>query len=250
MKRTALFLAAMMAFSFPAAAMEGERVPEHNWPHQGIFGTYDKAAVQRGFQIYKEVCSSCHSLKYLSYRNLEDLGYTPDEVKAIAAEQTIADGPNDEGEMFERPARPSDAFKSPFANDRAARFANNGALPPDMSLLVKARPRGEDYIFALLTGYEKPPADVTLMPGMNWNKFFPGHQLAMAQPLTENRVTYADGTPATLEQEARDVVQFLAWASEPRLEQRKAMGIKTLLFLLVFVGIMKAVKRKVWSDVR
>jgi ubiquinol-cytochrome c reductase cytochrome c1 subunit len=242
----------------PAAADGGDRkaceetphAHAQHWPHQNLFGAYDKAAVQRGLQVYKEVCSACHSMKFLSYRDLGDLGYSPEQVKAYAAEFTVTDGPNEEGEMFERPARPSDRFKAPFANAKAARFANNGALPPDLSLIVKARHQGEDYIHALLTGYGTPPACADMMPGMNWNNFFPGHQIAMAPPLTDNRVTYADGTPATLDQEARDVAQFLAWASEPRMEQRKATGLKVLLFMVAFALIMGVAKRRVWSDVR
>lgn len=240
---------AALTLSSAAFAAEGMAPPQQKWQHKGVFGTYDKAALQRGFQVYKEVCAGCHAMKHLSYRNLADLGYNEEEIKAIAAEYTVTDGPNDDGEMFERPARPSDAFKSPFANDKAARAANNGALPPDLSLVVKARAGGEDYIYALLTGYETPPADVPLMAGMSWNKYFPGHQLAMAEPLTDNRVTYGDGTEATLDQQARDVAQFLAFASEPKMEHRKEMGIKVMLFLLAFVFIMRAVKRKIWSKV-
>ncbi len=236
-----------LALALPVRAAEDETLPHQHWQHKGILGVYDKAAVQRGFQVYKEVCSACHAMKFMSYRNLEKIGYTPDEVKAVAAQYTVTDGPNDEGEMFERPALPSDHFKSPFKNDKAARAANNGALPPDMSLLVKARDGGEDYIFSILTGFETPPADVQLMAGMNYNKYFPGHQIAMAKPLSDGQVSYADGTPNSLEQEARDVTQFLAWVSEPHMEQRKQMGIKVILFLLVFAGVMFNTNRKVWS---
>ena len=239
-------LALTMVLSTPALADE-ESMAHQSWPDKGIFGTYDKAALQRGFQVYKEVCSVCHSMKFVSYRNLADLGYTADEVKSLAAQYTVTDGPGDDGEMFDRPARPSDHFKSPYKNDKAARASNNGALPPDMSLLVKAREGGEDYIFGILTGFEPAPAGVQMMTGLNYNKQFPGHQIAMAQPLTDGRVAYTDGTPNTLEQEARDVTQFLAWASEPQMEQRKQMGIKVVLFLLAFAGILLRTKRKVWS---
>lgn len=241
-------VAGILACSGSALAAEGAGLPQMPWPEKGVFGTYDKAALQRGFQVYKEVCSACHMMKYLHYRDLSALGYNDDEIKAAAAEYTVTDGPNDDGEMFERKALPSDAFKPPFANDKAARAANNGALPPDMSLLVKARHGGEDYIFGILTGYEAPPAGVELMSGMNWNRYFPGNQIAMAQPLTAGQVTYSDGTSSSLEQEARDVAQFLAWASEPHMEDRKQMGIKVILFLLIFAGIMYGVKRKVWAD--
>ena len=224
--------------------------PQQLWPHHGVFGVYDMASVQRGFQVYREVCSSCHAMKYLSYRDLGALGYTPDQVKAVAASVTVTDGPNDEGQMFERPGRPSDHFKSPFPNDKAARFANNGALPPDMSLLVKAREHGEDYIAALLNGYGEAPACASMNPGMNWNKYFPTHQIAMPKPLSDGQVQYADGTPNNTQQEARDVAQFLAWVSEPHLNQRKEMGLKVLLFMLVFAGIMAAAKCRVWEGVK
>ena len=248
-KIISVMLAGFIAFAPSAFASDAVPAPKQHWPHAGVLGTYDKAALQRGFQVYKEVCASCHAMKFLSYRDLKDLGYNDDEVKAIAAEYTVTDGPNEDGEMFERAAKPSDRFKSPFANDKAARAANNGALPPDMSLLVKARHGGEDYIYALLTGYEPAPAGEELMAGMNWNKYFPDHQIAMAPPLMDGQVTYADGTSATVNQAARDVSQFLAWASEPHMEARKMMGFKVLLFLFVFIGIMFAAKRKMWADV-
>lgn len=250
MKKTLsfLFVAGSLLVSPVASASEGIEIPEQSWHHKGAFGTYDRAALQRGFQVYKEVCSACHSMKYLSYRDLKGLGYNDDEVKAVAAEYTVMDGPNDDGEMYERPARPADRFKAPFANDKAARAANNGALPPDMSLLAKARHGGEDYLFALLTGYADAPSDVEMMPGMNYNKYFPGHQIAMAKPLSDGQVTYSDGTTSSVEQMARDVSQFLAWASEPHMEERKQMGIKVILFMLAFAGIMLAAKRKIWAN--
>jgi len=250
MKKTVLFSALLLTLSSQAFAAEEIVLPKQHWPHKSLFGAYDKAAVQRGFQVYKEVCSSCHALKFLSYRNLGDLGYTPDEVKAVAAQFTVTDGPNDDGEMFERTALPSDHFKSPFKNDKAARAANNGALPPDMSLLVKARESGEDYIFGVLTGFEDAPAGVEMQPGMNYNKYFPGHQIAMAKPLSDGQVGYSDGTGASLEQEARDVTQFLAWASEPHMEQRKQTGLKVILFLLAFAGIMYKAKKKIWAKLK
>lgn len=224
--------------------------PKQVWPDEGVFGAYDKAALQRGFQVYREVCSNCHSLKFVAYRDLEDLGYTPDQVKAVAASVTVQDGPNDEGQMFDRPGRPSDHFKSPFPNEKAARAANNGALPPDMSLLIKAREYGKDYVYAILNGYETAPSCVAMNPGMNWNKYFPPHQIAMPKPLNDGQVQFGDGTPNNLQQEARDVAQFLAWASEPHMEQRKEMGIKVLLYMFVFIGVMAAAKRKIWEDVR
>lgn len=251
MKKTLsmLAVAAVISAANPALASEAEAPPHQKWPHQGVFGTYDKAALQRGFQVYKEVCAACHSMKLLSYRDLTQLGYTPEQVKTVAAEYQIPDGPNDDGEMFERPGRPADRFHSPFPNDKAARAANGGALPPDMSLLSKAREHGDDYIYSILTGYEEKPAGFDLMPGLNYNKYFAGHQIAMAKPLSEGQVTYTDGTANTLEQQARDVTQFLAWAAEPHMEQRKGMGLKVMIFMLAFCGIMLAAKRKLWADI-
>jgi ubiquinol-cytochrome c reductase cytochrome c1 subunit len=224
------------------------RTPPGGWPHQGAFGTYDKAALQRGFQVYKQVCSACHSMKLLSYRDLTQLGFSEAEVKAIAAGYQVPDGPNDQGEMFQRAGRPSDHFVSPFANDQAARAANGGALPPDLSLIIKARHGHEDYVYSILTGFgQTPPADEKIASGMNYNPYFAGHQIAMPPPLQENSVTYADGTPATVDQEAKDVAQFLAWASEPSLEARHQTGLKVVLFLIVFAAVMYGVKRKIWG---
>lgn len=222
--------------------------PPGGWPHAGSTGTYDRAALQRGFQVYKQVCAACHSMKYLSYRNLADLGFNEAEVKAIAAEYQVTDGPNDQGEMYQRPARPSDPFAKPFANDQAARAANGGALPPDLSLIIKAREGHEDYVYSLLTGFGGTPAAGEAMgQGMNFNPYFPGHQIAMPTPLSDNSVTYMDGTKATVEQEARDVVQFLSWAGEPQMEARKKVGLQVLAFLVVFAAIMYAVKRSIWK---
>jgi ubiquinol-cytochrome c reductase cytochrome c1 subunit len=231
------------------AAGEDVELDSQAWSFSGIFGTFDPAALQRGLQIYREVCKTCHSMNLVAYRNLDALGYSEDEIKAIAAEDTVVDGPNEEGDMFDRPARPSDRFAPPFANEQAARSANGGALPPDLSVIVEARLGGPDYVYSLLTGYEEPPADVELLAGMNYNRVFPGHQIAMAPPLSEDAVEFADGTPATVEQMAKDVVTFLTWAAEPMLEERKRTGIKVILFLLVFTGLLYAAKRKIWGDV-
>ena len=240
---SALFLAPHQARA------EGDTVPHLSWPQSGVFGTWDRAALQRGYQVYKQVCSNCHSMKYVSFRNLEDLGFSKKEVKAIAAQYQVTDGPNGQGQMFQRKAKPSDYFPSPFPNEKAARAAMGGALPPDMSLLVKAREGGPDYIYAILTGYEKAPAGVKMMPGTHYNRYVHGHQIAMPQPLMGGDVTFADGSPNSLQQEARDVSQFLTWASYPHLEQRKQIGVKVILFLLVFCGVLFAVKRRIWSDV-
>jgi ubiquinol-cytochrome c reductase cytochrome c1 subunit len=249
MKKLLLVSAFTLSLSgyMPAMASDSVSLPHQHWSFDGAFGTYDRAALQRGFQVYKQVCSACHSMKRVSYRNLSALGYNEDEIKAIAADAMITDGPNDEGEMFERPGRPSDKFKSPFANDKMAQYANNGALPPDLSLITKARPHGADYIFALLTGYGEAPAGEELLPGQNWNKYFAGHKIAMAPPLSAGSVAYEDGTDGTVEQYAKDLAQFLTWAAEPEMEVRKQTGLKAILFLAVFALIMYRVKRKVWA---
>ncbi len=250
MRRLVPALVAVALFgALSAAKAEDITLPEGHWSFQGVFGTFDRAAARRGFQVYKEVCSACHSMNLLHYRNLEAIGFTEDEAKAIAASFQVPGDPDDNGEIQDRPAKLSDAFKAPFPNPQAARAANNGALPPDLSVIVKARKGGADYIHAILTGYGEPPADVKLQEGMNYNKYFPGHQIAMPQPLSDNSVTYADGTPATLDQEARDLATFLAWAAEPELEERHFMGIKTILFLIVFSAMLYALKRKVWAEV-
>ena len=246
---TATVVAALTGLCGVAQAAEGgEPLPEVNWSWSGIFGTFDLASLQRGFQVYNDVCSGCHSLKQLSYRNLSGIGFSEDQIKQIAAAASITDGPNDDGEMFERPGLPSDKFKHPFANDQAARAANNGALPPDLSLIVKARAGGADYIHGILTGYGEAPADLKMAEGMNYNKYFPGHQIAMPQPLQDGSVTYADGTEATIDQEARDVVTFLAWAAEPETEHRKETGVATILFLVILAAMLFATKKKIWSE--
>jgi ubiquinol-cytochrome c reductase cytochrome c1 subunit len=236
----------------PAMAAEGgeEALPHVDFHFSGPFGSFDRAAAQRGFQVYKEVCSACHSLRQLSYRNLSELGFSDAEVRAIAASVTVNDGPNDEGQMFDRPGRPSDRFRSPFPNEAAARAANNGAAPPDLSVITKARENGPQYIYALLNGYADPPAGMQIGPGMNFNRFFPGHQIAMAPPLREEgQVEYADGTKATVPQMAFDVVNFLQWASEPEMEARKRLGVRIILFLTILGGLAYATKRKIWANV-
>jgi len=256
MRRIALltFAAAALAasgFAAPAArASEGEPMLEHQrWSFDGLFGTIDQAAAQRGFQVYKEVCSACHSLSLVAYRNLSAIGLSEDEIKAVAAAYNVTDGPNDAGDMYERPARPSDKFVAPFANANAARAANNGALPPDLSLIVKARKGGPDYVYGILTGFVQPPAGATVAEGMYYNAVFPGHQIAMPPPLSDGAVTFADGTEASVHQMAHDVTTFLEWTAEPELDARKKMGVKTILFLIALTGMAYAVKRKVWAEV-
>ncbi|MCW5729835.1 MAG: cytochrome c1 [Alphaproteobacteria bacterium] len=244
----AAFLSGTFALAAQAAG-EQDPAPSRSWSFSGPFGTYDRAAAQRGFQVYKEVCAACHSVKYLAYRNLRDLGFSEAEVKAIAAQYEVTDGPNDDGEMFQRPAVPADRFKSPFANDKAARAANGGALPPDLSLIAKARPNGANYLHALLSGYREPPADFAVPEGLHYNPYFAGKRIAMAPPLNADAVTYADGTQASVDQMAHDVTTFLMWAAEPKLEDRHSLGFKVILFLIVLTGLFYAVKRKVWADV-
>jgi ubiquinol-cytochrome c reductase cytochrome c1 subunit len=221
---------------------------EKAWPHDGVFGAFDKSAAQRGLQVYREICAGCHSLKYVAFRNFADLGFSEDEVKALAAEYEVEDGPDDDGEMFMRPGRPADRVPSPYPNENAARAANGGAYPPDLSLIAKARPNGTNYVYSLLQGYEDAPSDFEVGEGMNYNAYYPGHQIAMAQPLYEEAVDYADGTPATLEQHASDLAIFLTWTAEPKLEERKGMGLKVMMFLVILTGLFYATKRKIWSD--
>ena len=242
--------AAMILFSGTAfASGDTPKAPAQKWSFSGIFGTYDRAQLRRGFLVYKDVCAACHSLDLVAYRNLMDIGFSEAEVKAIAAEQEFRDGPNDEGEMFDRAGRPADHFKAPFENENAARAGNNGANPPDLSLMIKARLRGPDYVHGLLTGYkETPPKGVTVPEGMSYNTYFPGHQIAMAPPLSDEAVEYKDGTKPTLDQHARDITTFLAWTASPEMEERKRMGIKVLLFLLVLTGMLFALKKRIWSD--
>lgn len=240
--------ASASGLSEPATASE-VAPPSQSWSFSGPFGTFDRGELQRGFQIYQEVCAGCHSLKFVRFRNLAALGFSSEEIKAIAAEASIVDGPDDEGEMFERDGLPSDPLPAPFPNAKAAAAANGGAVPPDLSLVAKSRAGGPDYLFALLTGYEEePPADFTLLEGLTYNHYFPGNQIAMPSPLSEGAVEYADRTEASVDQMAKDVSVFLMWAAEPNLEDRKRMGVKVVLFLIAFTGLLYAVKKKVWAD--
>jgi ubiquinol-cytochrome c reductase cytochrome c1 subunit len=243
--------ALILAASALEASAQIAEAPEPiavSWPHDGMFGTFDRAAAQRGFQVYREVCSACHGLTYVAFRNLAALGFSEEQVRALAAEYTVTDGPDDTGEMFERPAVPADPIPPPYPNPQAARAANGGALPPELSLITKARANGPDYLFSLMVGYEEPPADVETPEGMYYNAYFPGHWIAMPPPLQEGIVAYADGTEATVPQMAADVTTFLTWAGEPTLEQRKQSGLKVMLFLIVFTGLCYATMRNVWAD--
>lgn len=281
MRKTLLAAAVALLTAAPAMAAEAPKPPAQDWSFGGLFGTLDRAAAQRGYQVYKEVCAACHGMYHLNYRNLGEIGFNEDEVKAIAAQATVRDGPNDQGEMFDRPGRPSDRFVRPFPNEKAARAANNGAYPPDLSLITKARDvepeggipvirsfigklhqTGPDYVYGVLTGFRDLSkltpadrkaldlaADFKLNDGMYFNIHFKGHQIAMPPPLEDGKVTFADGAPNKVEDMAHDVVTFLAWAAEPKMEERKRTGVKVVLFLLALGGLMYAVKRKVWAGV-
>jgi ubiquinol-cytochrome c reductase cytochrome c1 subunit len=241
----------VLATSAPAApARAAEQVAPiaMSWQHDGLFGTFDRAAAQRGFQVYREVCSACHGLTYVAFRNLAELGFSEEQIRALAAEYSVEDGPNDEGEMFERPAVPADPIPPPYPNPQAARVANGGALPPELSLITKARADGTDYVYSLMVGYEEPPADEPEQEGLYYNAYFPGHWIAMPPPVSEGVVSYEDGTEATVPQMAADVATFLTWAAEPTLEQRKQSGLKVTLFLIVFTGLAYATMRKIWAD--
>ncbi|MDJ0931579.1 cytochrome c1 [Breoghania sp.] len=264
--------AAFVAVAAPASASgEGSHIERQSWTFSGPFGQYDKQQLQRGFQVYKEVCSSCHSLHLIAFRNLAEpgaLGYSEDQVKALAAQYTVQDGPNDDGDMFERSAKPSDHFPAPFPNKQAAMVANGGSYPPDLSLIAKARAvergfpwfvidaftqyqeQGPDYIHALLNGYEDIPEDVEIPDGKYYNtSFLGGDAIGMPPPLFEDLVEYADGSPQTVEQYSQDVSAFLMWAAEPKLEERKKIGFRVMIFLLVFANLLYFTKKKIWRNI-
>ena len=223
-----------------------------DWSFKGLTGTFDRASLQRGFQVYKEVCASCHSMQYLSYRNLGEPGgpeFSKEEVKAIAASFEIEDGPDSQGEMFTRPGKPSDKFKSPYPNVQAAAAANGGAYPPDMSVLVKARKGGANYIYSVLVGYEDPPPEVKLDDGGYYNKYMIGNKIKMPNNLIDGLVEYADGTESTVDQMAKDVTTFLAWAAEPELEERHKTGVKVIIYLLLLTVLVYLSMKKIWSRV-
>lgn len=272
--RSLAFGAAALALAgAPAYAQEHAAPAPHreSWSFAGPFGKYDRAQLQRGFQVFKEVCSSCHSAHLFAFRNLAQEGgpgYTEEQAKTVAEEYKVQDGPNDAGDMFERPARLSDHWPSPFPNEQAARASNGGALPPDFSVLAKARTyevgfpgflfdifrqyqeQGPDYIHALLNGYkDTPPEGFTLPEGAHYNEYFPGHAIKMPKPLSDDQVTYSDGTPQTVDQYSRDVITFMMWLAEPHLEERKRIGFQAMIFLIIFAGLLYFTKKKVWKSV-
>ena len=228
------------------------KIPKQNWTFKGITGKFDRASLQRGYQVYTEVCSSCHSMNLLSYRNLGEQGgpeFSVEQVKAIAANFEVTDGPNDDGDMFTRPGRPSDKFVSPYPNVKAAMAANGGAYPPDMSVLVKARKGGADYIYAVLTGYDEPPANFQLEEGVYYNKYMDGNKIKMSNPLSDDLVSYSDGTKASEAQMAKDVTTFLTWAAEPTLESRHKLGFKVIIFLIILTTLVYFSMRRLWSRI-
>jgi ubiquinol-cytochrome c reductase cytochrome b/c1 subunit len=252
-----------------AAAAESDTPQRLKWSFAGPFGLYDEAQLQRGFKVYREVCQNCHGINLLAFRNLADPGgpgYSAAQAAAVAAEYQVTDGPNDQGEMFQRAGRPADHFPPPFPNEQAARARYN-AVPPDFSVLAKARTyergfpwfivdmfsqyqeHGVDYIAAFLSGYEDPPAGFSLPAGASYNKYFPGHATAMPNPLSDGQVEYADGTPAKVDQYAKDVTAFLMWVAEPHMEARKRIGLQVMIFLIVLAGLLYFTKKKVWSQV-
>ena len=239
-------------FAYPCISAEtGNIILKHvNWSFSGPLGKFDKSSMQRGFQTYKQVCASCHSLNYVAFRNLKDLGYNQNEIKSIASEYEIQDGPDDDGEMFLRTGVPADKFPSPYPNNNAARSANNGAYPPDLSLIFKARANGANYLYSLLTSYEDAPKDMKVPDGMYYNSAYPGNLIAMPQPLYGDDVDYADGSEASIEAISKDLVNFLAWTAEPSMEKRKRTGVAVITFLLILVGMTYGAMRYIWSDVK
>ncbi len=250
-----LFLTIALFFSINIHSFAAEKVDylKTDWSFKGLFGKFDRASLQRGYQVYTEVCAACHSMKYLSYRNLAEEGgpeFSVEQAKAIAASFEVVDGPNADGEMFTRPAKLSDKFVMPYENEKAAQAANGGAYPPDMSVLVKARGGGVDYIYSLLQGYEEAPTGVTLDEGVHYNKFMYGNKIKMAAPLSDGIVEYGDGTVASVEQMSKDVTSFLMWAAEPHLEARHQMGFKAIIYLIILTTLVYFSMKKIWSGIK
>ena len=249
------FLTIALFFSVNIHSFAAEKVDylKTDWSFKGLFGKFDRGALQRGYQVYTEVCSSCHSMKYVSYRNLAEKGgpeFTEAQVKAIAASFEVKDGPNADGEMFTRPGKLSDKFVMPYENVKAAQAANGGAYPPDMSVLVKARGGGVDYIYSLLQGYEDPPAGFSLDEGVYYNKYMYGNKIKMSNQLSDGLVEYSDGTNATVEQMAKDVSTFLMWTAEPHLETRHRMGFKAIVYLIILTILVYFSMKRIWSRIK
>ena len=230
-------------------AEEAMSLKKQNWSFEGIFGRYDNSTLQRGLQIYQEVCSACHGMKRLRFRELRDLGFTDGQIKIYAETFEILDGPNELGEMFLRPGEPSDTFVSPYKNKEEAKAVFGGAYPPDLSLLTKAIKNGPNYIYSLLTGYEDPPKEFKLTDGLYYNPYYDGKVIAMPPPLYDNAIEYIDGTNASLDQLSYDIVHFLNWAAEPKLQKRKSLGLKVLLFLIVLTLLLYVTMKEIWSRI-
>ena len=253
-KITSIFIIilSLLFFQNHSISAETPKLLKTDWTFKGLFGKYDRASLQRGYQVYTEVCAACHSMQYLSYRNLAEPGgpeFTEDEAKFIAASFEVLDGPNSDGEMFTRPAKLSDKFVMPYDNVEAAKAANGGAYPPDMSVLAKARKGGADYIYSLLLGYDDPPADIKLDDGVYYNKFMYGNKIKMPIPLSDGLVEYSDGTEATEEQMAKDVTTFLMWSAEPHLETRHKTGFRVIVYLIILSILVYLTMKKIWSRV-
>ena len=234
------------------ASEQSHKLLNPEWSFKGFFGKFDRASLQRGYQVYTEVCASCHSIKYLSYRNLSEPGgpeFSEEQAKAIAAQFEVSDGPNSDGDMFTRPAKLSDKFVMPYQNEQEAKASNGGAYPPDFSVLVKARSGGANYVYSVLLGYEDPPSDITLDDGVYYNRYMYGNKIKMPKPLSNDSVTYSDGTSATEEQMAKDVVTFLTWAAEPHLEARYKLGFRAIVYLIILTVLVYFSMKKIWSRI-
>lgn len=243
-----LFVLFFVCFSVFASASEYPK--QEKWSFDGVFGRFDFASIQRGFQVYKEVCSACHSVKRIAFRNLIDIGFSESEAKTIAAEYQITDGPNDDGEMFQRNGKLFDYLPGSYKNDNVAKAANGGAIPPDLSLIIKARHDGANYVYSLLTGYQNAPSDIMIGLGMHYNPYFAGMQIKMPPPLVaDGQVSYQDGTQSTVDQMARDVVNFLQWTAEPEMEKRKSIGLKVVIFLVIMTAVFYIAMKQIWSDI-
>ena len=249
MKIFLFFLIFFLSSGLFASENSLKEMPKHDWSFNGVTGTFDRAALQRGYKVFREVCSGCHSMRLLYYRDLIDIGFSPAQVKVIASDYTVLDGPNDDGEMFERSARIADKFVSPYSNENEARANNNGAYPPDLSVITKARKYGVDYIYNLLLGYNEPPEGVLIGEGMYYNEWMPGNQIAMPSPLADDVVDYDDGTDTNIKQLSEDVVTFLKWSAEPEMEERKNLGIKVILFFTILGIVVYLAKNRLWREV-
>ncbi len=253
-KVKSIFILVLSIFFFQNYSISAEKAKflETDWTFKGLFGKYDRASLQRGYQVYTEVCAACHSMQYLSYRNLAEPGgpeFSEEEAKVIAASFEVLDGPNNDGEMFTRPAKLSDKFVMPYANVEASKAANGGAYPPDMSVLAKARKGGADYIYSLLLGYDDPPSDIKLDDGVYYNKYMYGNKIKMSAPLSDGLVEYSDGTEATKEQMAKDITTFLMWSAEPHLETRHKTGFRVIVYLIILTILVYLTMKKIWSRV-